>query len=236
MGPRDAQLHRTLAAGGIIGPLQFAVVSTLLGAHRTGYSPVDQAISDLGIGANAWALNTSLVVLGLLLIGTAIGFYRTVRPETRTALRVATVVPHSLVGLGFGAAGVFPETNPLHWLVGASLIYVGAPLSFLLAGFLLAGGGTRWRPWGFYSLIAGLVAIALIALTFYVFSSYTWSAEPAAAVGHLGGLMERVAFTAILGWYVAFGWRLLRFETRAAEPRARMTPRRQAEPTSIRSL
>jgi hypothetical membrane protein len=46
-------LERWLALGGVAGPLLFVLAFTVAGMLRPGYSPVDQAISDLGIDGDA---------------------------------------------------------------------------------------------------------------------------------------------------------------------------------------
>jgi hypothetical protein len=51
--------------------------------------------------------------------------------------------------LAFTVAGmlrIVPETNPLHWQLGAPLVYGGATLGFLLAGLLLRRS-PAWRGW-----------------------------------------------------------------------------------------
>jgi hypothetical membrane protein len=203
------RLDRALALGGIIGPLVFVATFTFAGLMRPGYSPVDQAISDLGIDDNAWMLNVSLIVLGLLLIGLAVALYRTVRPESSAGFRFVASLFVGMVGLGYSVAGIFPETVPIHWLVGATLIYLGAPVGFLLAGLLLVGGDRSWRPLGVYSLLASLATVVMVGLTFYVFLQYTFT-PGSAPVGQFGGLTERLLFVEILAWYVAIGWRLAR--------------------------
>jgi hypothetical membrane protein len=211
--PRGASRFRTLdrwlAAGAIVGSVLFTVTYTFAGALRPGYSPIDQAISDLGVGDRAWLLNVALIVLGLLLVGLAVDFYRLVRPEASRLLRLATAIFLAMVGAGYVVAGIFPETIPIHWLLGATLIYVGAPLGFLLAAVLLLRGGPTWRRLGVYSLVASLATVVLVGLTFAVFSSYSFS-PGALPVGRLGGLMERLLFTEILAWYVVIGSRLWR--------------------------
>ena len=192
--------------GGVVGPILFVVTFTVAGFLRPGYSPVYQAVSDLGVGDNGWILNASLVILGLLMIGFAISFYRTVRTEASPALRFVSALLIALVGVGFALAGIFPETTPMHWVVGAPLVFLGAPLAFLLTGLLLRGD-RAWRGWTVYSLIASLATVVLVAILFYTF---TPSTPPTAQVG---GLMERVVFIEILAWYVAFGWRLFRAQT-----------------------
>jgi hypothetical membrane protein len=192
--------------GGVVGPILFVVTFTIAGFLRPGYSPVYQAVSNLGVGDNGWILNASLVILGLLMIGFAISFYRTVRPEASPVLRFVIALLIALVGVGFALAGIFPETTPMHWVVSAPLVFLGAPLAFLYTGLLLRGDRT-WRGWAVYSLIASLATVVLVAILFYTFSPST---PPPAQVG---GLMERVFFVEILAWYVAFGWRLFRAQT-----------------------
>jgi hypothetical membrane protein len=199
-------LDTYLAAGGIVGPVQFAILFTILGLLRPGYSPADQAISDLGIADNAWVLNLSLVVLGALLIGLSAAFYRVLSGTGAQVLRLSAAGSLALVGVGYAVAGTFPETNPVHYLVGATLIYVGAPLGFLLAGVVFVRASGRWRAWGLYSFGSAFATVVLVALTFWVFSSYTF-VQGATPVGRYGGLMERLLFVEILAWYVAVGWR-----------------------------
>jgi hypothetical membrane protein len=207
--PRPVELDRWLALGGVLGPAVFTLTYTVAGLLRPGYSPVDQAISDLGVGDNAWLLTGSLILLGLSLLGFTISFYRTIRPPASTALRVVSAALLASVGAGYAVAGIFDETNPLHWQLGAPLVYGGATFGFLLAGVLLRRD-RAWRGWGTASLLFSLVTVLLIALTFYTFSSYAYSEGDPSPEGQLGGLMERVLFVEILAWYAAFGSRLFR--------------------------
>jgi hypothetical membrane protein len=144
----------------------------------------------------------------LSLVGLAISFSRSIRPWSPTALRAASAALLAAVGVGYGVAGIFPETNPLHWQLGAPLVYSGAIVGFLLAGLLLRRS-PAWRGWATVTLLASLATLVLIGLTFYTFSFYEFTAGPA-PVGQYGGLMERVLFIQILAWYAAVGWRLFR--------------------------
>src|SRR2546423_12788170 len=67
---------RPFTLAGVIGSLLFVFGFTIDGFLRPGYSPIHQVVSDLGIGENAWILNTDLVVFGLLFMLFAIGFYQ----------------------------------------------------------------------------------------------------------------------------------------------------------------
>jgi hypothetical membrane protein len=211
-GSRPGELDRWLALCGVLGPIVFVLTFTVAGWLRPGYSAMDQAISDLGIGENAWLLNGSLVILGVALVAFTVSFYHSMRPLAGRAFRLVCAVLLASVGVGFAVAGIFDETNPLHWQLGAPLVYGGAAFGFLVAGLLLRRD-PAWRGWGNFSLLASLTTIVLIGLTFYTFASYTYSPDSpgtAAAEGQLAGLMERVLFIAILAWYVVFGWRLFR--------------------------
>jgi hypothetical membrane protein len=206
--PQVGSLERWLALGAVAGPLLFVLAFTVAGLLRPGYSPVDQAISDLGIDEHGWIVNGSLVILGLSLVGFAVSFSRSVRPRSPRALRVASAALLAAVGVGYAVAGIFPETNPLHWQLGAPLVYGGATVGFLLAGLLLRRR-PAWRGWGSVTLLASLATLVLVALTFYTFSFYEFTSGPS-PVGQYGGLMERVLFIEILAWYAAVGWRLFR--------------------------
>jgi hypothetical membrane protein len=200
---------RWLALGGLVGPIVFIVTFTVAGALRPGYSPIDQPVSDLGVGDRAWVLNASVVFLGMSLAGLAISFYRFVRRLADRPLRLVTATLLLAVGVGFAAAGIFPETDPLHWLVGAPLTFAGAPLGFLLAGLILRRDPGH-RGWATATLLASLAVLVVTAVTFAIFSSYTPSAAGPEMVGQSGGLAERILFVAILAWYAAFGWLLFR--------------------------
>src|SRR5260221_11965295 len=67
---------RPFTLAGVIGSILFVLVFTIQGLLRPGYSPINQVVSDLVIGQDAWILNTDLVVLGLLRRAFSIGFYQ----------------------------------------------------------------------------------------------------------------------------------------------------------------
>lgn len=204
IAPSD-QIARWLALGGVIGPILFVAAFTVGGVVRPGYSPIHQAVSDLGVGSNAWLLNVSLVLLGLLLIAFAFGFERSLRPVLSQTWRWVCTALLACTGLGFAVAGIFtetPATVAIHWVVGMPLLVLGSVVGFFLTGLALRREG-QWRGWSAYSLVASLVTLVLIASMFWVFAPGT----PVSSL-KLGGLMERVLFIEILAWYVAFGRRL----------------------------
>src|SRR5476651_2639898 len=64
-----------LALGGIIGPVLFVLAFTFAGFIRTGYSPIQTAISALGVGSNAWLEDVPAFLLGLTILGFVISFF-----------------------------------------------------------------------------------------------------------------------------------------------------------------
>jgi hypothetical membrane protein len=208
---------RWLALGGVIGPVVFVLMFTLAGVLRPGYSPIHQAVSDLGVGSNPWLLNGPLVLLGLLLTAFVVGFDRGVGTAIGGAWRWVCVVLLALPGFGYAVGGIFteaPATVAIHWMVGMPLLAVGSVVGFLVTGLRLRRQD-GWRGWGIYSVSASVATLVLIGIMFWVFT-------PSSLLGplQLGGLLERILFLEILAWYLAFGWRLSRKES----PSASATP------------
>ncbi len=194
---------RWLALAGVLGPLLFVAVFTLAGLLRPGYSPIHQAISDLGVGPNGWLLDISAVITGLLLIGFAVSVALSLQAVLPPGWRWLIAVLFTLHGLGLAIAGIFteaPSTLTIHWLVGANVSFFGPVVAFLVIGLALRRDARR-RRWGISLLIASLLTLVLIAIMNWVFTPDT----PLAPM-RLGGLMERVVLIEIEAWYVAFGW------------------------------
>lgn len=195
---------RLSGLGAIVGSVLFVVAFTVAGFLRPGYSPLDQAISDLGIGPMSWLLNVPLVLLGFLLVVMAIGFAQAMQAIMSTGWRWACGVLLASTGMGCATAGLFPETNPIHWMVGLPLFAIGSVFGVLLTGIQFRHD-PRWRSYGIYSLLTSVTALILIVLM-----NLTLNPTSQLAVLHVGGLTERVAFIDVLAWYVVIGWRLFR--------------------------
>jgi hypothetical membrane protein len=204
--PSD-QLTRWLALGGVIGPILFVAAFIVGGVLRPGYSPIRQAVSDLGVGPNPWLLNVPLILLGVLLSAFAASFFRSLRPTLSRRWCWVCAVLLACTGLGFADAGIFteaPATVALHWMIGMPLLALGSVVGFLLTGLALRQD-TQWSRWSIYSLVAGISTLVLIAVMFWV-----WTPGTPLASLKPGGLVERVLFIEILAWYVALSWRLFR--------------------------
>ncbi len=104
---------RWLVLAGVVGPIVFVAVFTLAGFLRPGYSPIHQAISDLGVGPNRWLLDVSAMITGLLLMGFAVGFALSMQPVLSRGWRWLSAVLLALHGLDLAIAGIFTEA-PRH--------------------------------------------------------------------------------------------------------------------------
>jgi hypothetical membrane protein len=204
---RSYDIDRWFALGGVVGPILFVAMFTFAGAIRAGYSPIHQAISDLGVGPNPWLLNASLIIMGVLLVGFAIGFFRSAEVEIRGRWRWVCAVLIAFPGIGFLDAGVLteaPATVTLHWVPSNLLITIGSLAGFFIVGLKLRRD-SRWHGLSTYSMITSPATLFLLAAEFWI-----WAPGTPLFTSHLGGLMERVLFVEILAWYVVFGWRLFR--------------------------
>src|SRR6266567_6353262 len=91
---------RPFTLAGVIGSLLFVFGFTIDGFLRPGYSPISQVVSDLGIGENAWILNTTLVVSGQLTMLFALGFSQAMRPWIGRRRLLASTTLLQLTGTG----------------------------------------------------------------------------------------------------------------------------------------
>ncbi len=202
-----SQFIRWSSFGGVVGSVLFVLLFTVAGLLRPGYSAISQAVSDLGVGPLAWLVNVPIVILGLLLIALAIGFYQAMRRVLRPGLRRSCAVLVALPGLGFIAGGVFtedPSTLIFHILLGATLGLYFPVVTFLVVGLALARQ-SEWRWFGIYSLIASVATIVVI-----VFLQLAFTPGSALAAFQIAGLAERVDLVEILAWYIILGWQLFR--------------------------
>ena len=206
--------------GGVINPIAFVLVYTVAGILRPGYSPIHQAISDLGVGPNGSLLDAIAVLHGLLLVAFAVGFALSMRQVLSVGWRWSGAALLVVRGLALVTAGIFtdaPATVAIH-----SLATIVALLS-MMGAFIVIGLGLRrdsqWRGWGTYSLVAAVVTLVLVAVEFWAFTP----GSPLAPA-QVGGLMERVVSVETLAWYVVFGWRLFVLASSLQQGQGQATP------------
>ena len=211
---------RTLLTGGVVGPVLFVVVFTILGASRPGYDPMRQFVSLLMLSDGGWVQVASFLLSGLLILGFAVGLRRVLTPGPGCRLAPIGV---GLAGLGLVIAGIFP-TDPLQgyppgtppglplvpsWhavihLFGALLFFGGLPFaSIVLARRFSAAGAVGWA---IYSAASGLGMFVINAAT---------GASPGTAgmFPDVAGLLQRIAIVLGLAWLAFLSLHFIREPT-----------------------
>jgi len=207
---RRSYFTRLFTLAGVIGSILFVLVFIIDGFLRPGYSPIQQAISDLGVGQNAWILNTDLIAFGLLSMLYVIGFYQAIRKSIGRRMLKASTSLLLLAGAGAVNDGFFTEYNPtdpnaalhdaLHSL-GFLVAFGSLTIALFIIGLQLWKDRV-WRGYRWYSLITSLVTLLLIILP-YAFPQYG---------AQFGGLNERMLLVEALAWQVVTGCRLFAYE------------------------
>jgi Protein of unknown function (DUF998) len=212
---------RLLLLCGLLGSVVFLAGVLIEGASRPGYSTWRHAASQLSLGPGWW-VNVVLLLVGAT---TTLAFAAGLRaalptgPGTRWTPRLLGIVGGALVLLvifpvnaGWGYPPGEPAQHHLHGLIHATVatvaVYVLAAAPLTLARRF--AGDPAWRGWAPYSVGSGVVvAVAYAATTVLATLDETgiWTNAP-------GGLTQRVALVAGLGWCAALAGRLLV----AAEP------------------
>lgn len=198
---------RRLALGAVAGPVLFelswlvlGLVSpgyTLFGHRFTGYSPVSQPVSGLGLGLTGPYMNAAFVVTGLMLTAGVAGVFRvTAAPGHR---RCAVLL--GLSGVGQALCGLFTLEEMVPHTLGY-LLAIGAPV----IGFPVAGryfrGLPGWRRLGAWLPVGGLLTLALLVLFFLTFQPTAEGAEAGVA-----GLVQRLGIVEVHAWFAVMGVR-----------------------------
>ncbi|AJY73555.1 DUF998 domain-containing protein [Paenibacillus beijingensis] len=104
-------INRWLALGAVAGPIMFTLAYTILGFLRPGYSLVSEPVSGLGVGANAFAMNASFVLLGLLIFVGVIGIFRSMK-ELGAVARWSCIILLELSPIGAIICGLYTYIDP----------------------------------------------------------------------------------------------------------------------------
>ncbi len=195
-------LTGSLGLFGVAGPAIFVIAFIVAGVLRARYSWIHQPVSDLGVGEDAWMVNGSLIVMGVLLSILNIGFFRSLSGTLRDSRRWLCTLLLELSPVGFAVAGAFteaPSTVAIHWMVGADLAFFG-PLAAFLAVGLSIRRRTEWRRMALFSFVLWGATLVLVLVMI-------WGFTPGSSFGklRLGGLLERLVIISILSWYLVFG-------------------------------
>ncbi|GIF96852.1 DUF998 domain-containing protein [Catellatospora citrea] len=199
-------MTRALLAAGVAAPVLFVVGFTVAGLVRPGYSAMRSAVSDLGVGQNAWLQNANFLLFAMLLIGYAVGYRRALTQDLgRSATTGAVLIGCASIGLvGAVVFPATPATGLLHFLLGF-LIVLGAAMAAAFHGgrvFRHVPGG---RGLARYSTWSGIAAVAMFVVTFVALNP----ASPLERAG-VGGLINRILAIVAFSWYGITAWWLRR--------------------------
>jgi hypothetical membrane protein len=181
------ELDDTKVAGTLLflGAVQFLIVLVVAEALYLNYSVSLNYISDLGVGSTALIFNSSVFLLGLLVVA---GAYFIREAFKSNFLFIALI----LTGIGAMMVGLFPETAGVMHTI-ASLI------TFLFGGLAaIVSYKVENPPFSYLSVVLG--ALGLVGLGLFASGNYL-------SLG-VGG-MERMIAHPVLLWAVGFGGHLV---------------------------
>ncbi len=159
-----------LVSCGAIGAFLFTVTYVLEGIMRPGYDAGTQPISALSLGPGGWVQQVNFVVFGVLLVLSAVGWYRLLTPG-RGAIWFPLfqgIAGLCLIGAGVFSMDPFPGYPPgvtlapstvhgtLHSILAWVVILTLAMSCFAFAQYAL---NAHWRGWFVYSLMTGMLIL-----------------------------------------------------------------------------
>jgi hypothetical membrane protein len=181
-----------------IAVTQFVVGLIISEALYSGYSISDNYISDLGVGPSSMIFNSSVFLMGLLLI---IGAYFLQRAFSFTLLTVLLV----LTAVGAMGVGIFTEDfGTIHSVVSLiAFLFSGLSAIFSVICSYVHKFNLVKMPFSVISVILGLITLGALVL---------FMAGMDLGLG-VGG-MERMIVYPILMWGVGFGGYLIAYPER----------------------
>jgi len=203
-----SRLNRRLALGGMVGTLLFLPVVFLIGETTDGYSHLAHRISALSqTGApEPWAQTINFMVVGILVIGLAVGLRREMSEGRASRLGPALI---AAFGLAMLLNGVFPA-DPLDEpdTLAGTLHSATAGLGFLgviAAMFLLSRRFVEDAEWQQLASLSRLFGVATIVLMV----SYLLAQEGAVeAWNPWTGLLQRGMAAVVMAWLFLLALRL----------------------------
>lgn len=215
---QTASVVRLLAICGIVAPILFTTVVVVLGSLQPGYSHLSQTISSLGSeqlgAAHAAIQNINFVVTGMLMLAFAFGLQRGIGDGKGSKVGPVLVAywGMALIASGFFQQGnlrVFTPTTimqgwagGLHNLAGLTGFAASAAAALVLPRRLKTDA--RWRSYGSFSVVAGLLMIVFLVgfmQSFGLVPAYT-------------GAIQRLMVGTILLWTEVMAIRLFQISRR----------------------
>jgi len=215
----DIKTKVLLICGVLAGPF-FTLSWFLQGLNRTGYDPMQHAISSLSMGEFGWIQIATFIITGLLILAFSIELRRILRHPSGSVWGPLLL---GLLGIGLIGSGIFvtdplngyPPGTPiiptdrtahgiLHDLFGIPF-FLGLPITcFVFARFFDRQGEHNWALYSRLSGV-GMFAVFVVArLGFRLLPTY-----PDLAANF--GLLQRVTVTIGLAWLTLLALYMLRW-------------------------
>ena len=201
----------------MVAPILLVLALAVFGFLREGYSHVSDAITDLQeVGSpNMASVNATFILMGFMVMAFSVGLYRGAGPGRWVKVGSLLVF---VIGLGHAVGSVFPDDYSCPspgcnvWAanghtVGALMEVFTIPIAVLLFSRGL-GRDTPWRRYRTYSLVTGIVALALLALFF------ASAEDDTSLLGRWGGAIQRLYFATWFQWIGVMAIRLFRLSGR----------------------
>lgn len=173
----------------VIGSVQFLLILVIAEALYPGYSVSTNYISDLGVGPVALLFNSSVFLLGILILAGAYFVHRTFGFTLFSVLLILT-------GIGAVGVGLFPEDAGIIHAVFSLITFVFGGISAIVSYKV------QNSPFSYFSVLLGV--LSLVALALLAFGTY---------LGLGPGGMERMIAHPVLLWGVGFGGSLMSSRT-----------------------
>ncbi len=165
-----------------LGASQFVLCMIISEALQPDYKTSSNYISDLGVGSSSLVFNSSISILGLLILAASYLSLKSFDSRLFSAIL-------ALIGFGAVGVGLFPKTNPtLHAISAFAVFFFGAVAAIFAYKFEKA-------PFSYLSAVMGVLSLASLPLFF--FTDFDFGLGP-------GGI-ERIVAYPILLWAIAFG-------------------------------
>ena len=218
MNQRLRSANGLFAVCGMVAPILFVLALAVFGFLREGYSHVLDAITDLQeVGSpNMVGVNATFILMGLLVLAFSVGLYRGAGPGGWVKVGSLLVF---VIALGHVAGSVFPDDYSCpspgcnSWAanghtVGGLMEVLTIPIAVLAFSRGL-GPDTAWRRYRTYSLVTGIVALALLALFF------ASAEDDTSLLGRWGGAIQRLYFASWFLWIELMAIKLFRLSGRS---------------------
>ena len=185
---------------GILGPIAFVTVFTILGQVTPGYSAFTDVISNLELGQIGWVQQLNFLQMGTLIIVFALGFRKVIASIVQRKLILPTALL-ILSGLGMVVAAFFTPAYPVVHVVGGFFLFT---FPLLIAMFLMAREFLRakLRNLGVYTLVN--VVLVLLLLLYFLFGLGLSAPTGGAPIGPTG-VVNRAFVVLALSWFCVIG-------------------------------